>query len=199
MGWVYESTRNQNRYAWSWNSANAQNNAWQMYYELYATSKMTLEALCGIIGNICCEGLLNPWQEQVYQEGHIPEDENDRGYGLIQWTPQSSLTSLYGIYATGEEQTQLIYDEIMGVVSGRFYPSVSHPEYSYSGQEFCQLTDVEEAAKAYFYERERGTWTDLRKTRGLYYYEVVFQGEPPIPPVPPQYRKMPLWMYLRRL
>lgn len=185
MAWVYDDTRNQNRYAWTWNSPQAINNYWQMYHYFVDSNKMTVQALCGILGNIACESFGNPLQEQKYDSTPLPP-VNDRGLGLIQWTPQSSLKGSVSNWENGDSQCLLIWNEITGVVSGRFYPSVSHPEYSYSGAEFCALTSEVEAARAYFYERERGTWTTQRETRATWILTEVFGGqpEPPTPPSP---------------
>lgn len=182
MAWVYDDTRNQNRYAWQWDSNQAINNYWQMYHYFVDTNLMTVEALCGILGNVASESQGNPLQEQVYSG--TPPAPNSRGLGLIQWTPQSSLKNYVTNWQDGDQQCLLIYEEITGVVSGRFYPSVTHPEYSYSGTQFCALTSEVEAARAYFYERERGTWSTDRETRATWILTNVFGGQPQ-PPTPP--------------
>lgn len=198
MAWIVDDTRNENRHAWTNYSEQATNNAWEFYN--YFVDRMTIEALCGILGNVTAESHINPLQEQVFNTTPLPP-QRDRGLGLIQWTPQGDLTEFCDDYHNGNDQCGLIMDEIMGVVGGRFFPSVVHPEYSYSGSEFIALTDIEEATKAYFWERERGTWNQSRVDYANHWYE-VFQGEPPVPPVPPvppsKYKGMPLYFYITK-
>lgn len=195
MAWIYDDTRNQNRYGFASSQCpDAENNAWQVYN--YLGGYMTLEALCGILGNISQESYVNPLQEQVFSG--TPPVQNQRGLGLIQWTPQTSLTEFCNDYTKGDDQCELILNEITGYTGGRFYASVTHPEYSYTGQEFMELTDVEIATKAYFWERVRGTWSDARLTDANHWYEVL-SGSPPGPgPHPTSTHKMPLYFYIAR-
>lgn len=194
MGWIYVDTTNQN--FWGWNSytgSEAENNAREVWS--YLQDVMTLEACCGILGNACYESKLNPAQEQVYNTTPLPP-QNQRGLGLIQWTPQGDLRNFVdNPWYDGNNQCQTIVDEITGVITGRWLTTSSYP---YTGQEYMELTDVEEATKAYFYERERGTWNDQRLTLANHWYDILSE-EPPVPPVPPQQRsKMPLYMYTLR-
>lgn len=191
MEWIVGDTRDTNR--WAWNDPigeEAENNAWMAYF--YLRDSMTLEALCGILGNMSAESHINPLQEQVFDPPVPPVQY--RGLGLIQWTPPTSLTDLYGNNPTGDNECQLVLDEITGVVSGRFFPSVQHPEYSYTGAQYLALTDEVEASKAYFWERERGTWSDLRATWATHWKDIL-SGEPPVPPTPER-RGMPLYFYM---
>lgn len=194
MAWEYDDTRGQDRYAWSWNSAQAIQNAWEIYNYFFENDLMSLEALCGLIGNIAFESHLNPWQEQV--------DSTDNGFGLIQWTPPTALTDVLGNSPLGSAQCSLIYNEIMDNTEiwgggARWIPT---SDYSYTGAQFCALGDISEATKAYHYERLRGTWSQSRIDYANYYWE-VFTGTPPVPPVPPTplRSKMPLLMYTCKL
>lgn len=65
----------------------------------------TLEAVCGMLGNIASEGGLNPWQYEISytsQLGRIPTESeaNSTGYGmgLIGWTPCRKYTDPTNIY-----------------------------------------------------------------------------------------------------
>lgn len=195
MAWEVEVA--QGYYAWDYYDSRAINNAWEIYR--WFRGSMTLEAICGIIGNACYESRLNPGQIQV---------PNGPARGLIQWDPPSSLVNYVNTWYDGDEQCELILregrnDPTLG--GSRFYPSRTHPQYDYSWSEYCEIFDVSEATKAYFYERERGTWADYRLTLASYYLSVL-QGEepptPPTPPVPPRpttRKKMPLYMMCRRI
>ena len=128
-----------------------QNNADQLYlyFKNTATQKMTTEAICGLLGNIERESALNP---AMYEGG------GGSGRGLIQWTPYTVLTNWctkYGYtWYSGNVQCLRIECEGLGTkgASGYWIPTTNYP---YSWEEFCNLTDVEEATKAYCYERER--------------------------------------------
>lgn len=197
MTWVYDDTRGQDRYAWNWDSSQATQNAWEIYNYFFENDLMTLEAVCGLVGNIAYESRINPWQEQV----------GGNGFGLIQWTPPTDLTNVLGNDPTGSAQCGLIYNEIMDNTSvwgggSRWIPTTDYP---YTGTQYCALGDMYLATRAYFAERERGTWDSLRLEYTAHYWE-VFTGQPhppippdpPVPPTPTERRKMPLYFYTLR-
>lgn len=196
MSWVYDDTKGQNRFAWAWNSNEAINNYWQMYHYFVDSGKMTVQALCGILGNVAHESQGNPWQEQV--------NSPDRGFGLIQWTPPSSLTSVYhNQYPTGDEQCLLIWNEIIDnqvwtPAGRRFYPNHG---YNYDAASFCALTDEAEAARAYFWERVRGTNEAIRVSHAQWILSDVFGGQPqpPTPPSPSPDNEDVMWWALKLL
>ena len=61
---------------------------------------------------------------------------------------------------------------------GSFIPTT---EYPYTWTEFCALTNVDEATKAYLYERERAGTEKLEKRLeyARKWYEFL-EGEPPV-------------------
>ena len=193
MAWVYDDTRGQDRYAWDWDSPSAQQNAWEIYNYFFENDIMSLEAVCGLVGNIAFESRVNPWQEEV----------GGTGFGLIQWTPPSSLTDVLGDLPLGSAQCGLIYNEIMDNQSvwGGGARWIHRNGYNYSGSQFCALGSIREATRAYFEERLRGTWSEDRVTYASYYWE-VFTGQPapPDPPVPPtpSQKGMPLYFYITK-
>lgn len=190
MAWIYDDTRGQDRHSWANNSSQAINNAWEMYrYLITQHNMMTVEALCGIVGNVCYESHINPWQEHV----------GGTGFGLIQWTPPTALTDVFNNpLPTGDEQCSLIINEIMDNQQmwgggARWIPTNAYP---YNGTQFCALSSVYEATNAYFYERERGTWSNSRLAWASYYYEVFTGSPPPVPPTPSERTGMPLYFYM---
>ena len=173
-------------------------NATAFYYYFRARGA-TVQAICGMLGNINWESGLNPGRKQT--------TSTTSGWGLIQWTPSSNLTD-YAIahgtdWATGEIQTQLMWDEIINGYGSQWKPKPSLG-YGYTGAEFSQLTDVAEACKAYLYERERAGVEALTKrlTYANNWYEYLTGVTPPTPPTPPaptNRKRMPLWMMCRPL
>ena len=121
------------------------------FYTHFATS-MTLEAICGLLGNIDVESQLNPGQQENGYGG-----STSRGYGLIQWTPATLLLNWatlnnYNWY-DGEAQSEYIDEE--NYYTGSDVVWIPTTAYPYTWNQYKALTDVEIATKAYLYERER--------------------------------------------
>lgn len=175
-----------------------ENNATE-FYGYFNSKGFTIESVAGMLGNLQQESNINPGMKQTASASS--------GWGLIQWTPSSNLTdyaSAHGSdWATGEIQTQLMWDEIINRYGGQWIPKPSLG-YGYTGAEFSQLSDVAEACKAYLYERERAGVEALTKrlTYANNWYEYLTGVTPPTPPTPPtptKRKRMPLWMMCRPL
>ena len=187
MAWIYSVT---DSVPWLNSKETHQiiNNTWAFYE--YFSGKMTKEAMAGVLGNMRRESYLNPGQQELGKSGDIKY-----GYGLIQWTPSTSLTSyITGSWFDGNIQCDLIEREgnLDASLGGARWIKTS--EYSYTWQEFCQLTDVAEATKAYLFERERAGVSALiqRLAYANEEYEIL-GGTPPTPPQTKR-KKMPVWM-----
>ena len=172
-----------------------ENNATE-FYGYFNSKGFTIESVAGMLGNLQQESNINPGMKQTASASS--------GWGLIQWTPSSNLTdyaSAHGSdWATGEIQTQLMWDEIINGYGGQWLPKPSLG-YGYTGAEFSQLSDVAEACKAYLYERERAGVEALTKrlTYANNWYEYLTGVTPPTPPTPTKRKRMPLWMMCRPL
>lgn len=180
MAWIYNRTTDYN----ALDIADSQNNAQEFldYFDGY----MTLEAMAGILGNIYyeCGGSINPGQMEHGRGGSTLY-----GYGMIQWTPGTVIinwaTSHGGNWYDGAMQVYRIKCEGEGTegAGGTWLPTTAYP---YTWGQYCALLDVETATKAYFYERERGTWNGLRLTYADYWFDWLtgHHPEPPTPPTP---------------
>lgn len=173
-----------------------ENNATE-FYGYFNSKGFTIESVAGMLGNLQQESNINPGMKQTASASS--------GWGLIQWTPSSNLTgyaTAHGSdWATGEIQTQLMWDEIINGYGGQWIPKPSLG-YGYTGAEFSQLTDVAEACKAYLYERERAGVEALNKrlTYASNWYEYLTGVTPPTPtPTPTKRKRMPVWMMCRPL
>lgn len=175
-----------------------ENNATE-FYGYFNSKGFTIESVAGMLGNLQQESNINPGMKQTTSARS--------GWGLIQWTPSSNLTdyaTAHGVdWATGEIQTQLMWDEIINGYGGQWIPKPALG-YGYTGAEFSQLTDVAEACKAYLYERERAgvEALDKRLTYASNWYEYLTGVTPPTPPTPPtptKRKRMPVWMMCRPL
>lgn len=174
------------------------NNAVEFHH--YFTDKgATLEAICGMLGNIQRESTLNPGIKQG--------NSTSLGWGLIQWTPSTVLTDWCKSYKynwyDGTAQCERISCEGEGTkgASGYWLPT---SDYAYNWSEFLALTDVDEATKAYLYERERAGVEALneRLQYANEWYE-YFDGSPvppspPSPPTPYKRKSIPIYMMLRK-
>ena len=183
MAWIYDiddKTRWGYGGAWDHMSANQKNNV-DIIYSLCSQAGMTKEALAGMLGNMDAESYINPGQ------GEIGWNMSPQyGLGIIQWTPnhhigsnplQDYASAVGGAWFDGNIQIQKI-------LTGEPGSWLTTSQYPYTWAEFCALTDYEEATKAYFWERERGTWDDIRVSYAYDWLEYL-GGEPPIPPEPP--------------
>lgn len=159
-------------------------------------------AIAGLLGNMEAESSINAG----VVEGYVTTNPPDKGYGFIQWT-DSHATSVYqnplwqwtyrtyGDYNWDDPDRQLIF--INGDDRAGWLPVSG---YNMSYDEFKVSTEAPDyLARAYFYNRERGTWTESRATRALYWYEYITGETPPDPPDPPdpekKKHKMPLYLY----
>lgn len=198
MAWMYNIGA-QTQYPFM--SVEQQNNA-TLVYDYFGSLGATLEAVCGLLGNMTLESGLNPGCKQTAS--------TSSGWGLIQWTPSSVLTNWCTQgrrlnWYDGSAQCYRIQCEGLGTegAGGTWIPT---QDYSYTWAQFLALTNVEEATKAYLYERERAGVAALA-TRIQYAnaWYAWFTGQPtpptPHPPVPPTpYRRekgMPVYMMLR--
>ena len=178
--------------------AQMENNA--VEFNAYFAGKYTLESICGMLGNIQRESTLNPGIKQTASASS--------GWGLIQWTPSTNLTHYAGAqgrdWKDGSLQCQLINAEVLEGYGGQWIPTKKYP---YTGLQFSQLTDVEEAVRAYCFERERAGVVALeqRIDNGRNWFEYLSGAPappkppaPPAPPAPSARKHMPVYMMLHR-
>ena len=146
MAWNYVVTESYD----SLTQAQQEENAVEFYNHF--KNSMTLEAICGILGNIQRESQLNPGQMEGGHGGSL-----SYGYGLIQWTPGSLLTNWASEngYSWYDGAAQCLYIDEENTYTGSDVVWIPTASYAYSWNEFKRITDVEEAVKAYLYERER--------------------------------------------
>lgn len=178
MAWIYNRTTDYN----ALDIADSQNNAQEFldYFDGY----MTLEAMAGILGNIYyeCGGSINPGQMEHGRGGSTLY-----GYGMIQWTPGTVIinwaNSHGGNWYDGAQQVYRIRCEGEGT-EGAGGSWIATSAYPYTWAQYCALLDVDITTKAYFFERERGTWNDLRLTYANYWFDWL-TGQHPEPPTPP--------------
>ena len=165
----------------------------------YFNGYMSSAAMAGILGNMQHESFLNPGQQEIGKGG-----SGKYGYGLIQWTPGSTLQSWlsargYSWYdGTGQLYRIKCEGERTDGASGYWLKTSN---YSYTWAQFCQLTDPAEACKAYLAERERAgvaALTQRLQYTAEWYDYIVNAVDPPdpspTPPIPdPRPQDIPFW------
>ena len=149
------------------NSTNAQaNNAYCIAVYLMHEG-WCLEAICGMLGNIQSEGMLQPGYWQNNDVGVLTT-----GFGLVQWTPATkyinwadntwgALDPWYPYYYSGWYECYRIAMECVNNLSGQWIPTA---DYNYSFKNFARGIEfvgndkwdrVEDAASAFLYNYER--------------------------------------------
>lgn len=147
-----------------------ENNATIIYTYFYNLG-YSINAICAMLGNFEYESYLCPdkWEDKYppYQGG----------YGLIQWTPYTLYADNYSDWHTNHNR-QL--DFINSGDVANWIPTGAYP-LPWNLFKISQ-GDLEYLTKAYFYERERGTWSDLRITYANKWFK-FFEHYDPTPPV----------------
>ena len=176
-----------------------------MAYDVLSARGWTLEAFCGMWGNVGYEGGYNPWR---WESDYIPNSNDttyisgSHGYGLMGYTPASRYC--YDSYPQSLPGYGVNYSDITGSVNdgtaqlifcdttSGYYPTTSYPEtwteYRESHQSPAYL------AKAWLYNYERpanpASTEEYRANEATYWYGLLqtLVGKK---------RRMPIWMYLR--
>lgn len=171
--------------------AETKNNAELMYAQI--GSRMTLKAICAIMGNIQWESYFNPGQWQ----GSYDVGDMNGGYGLVMWTPASKIFNIVGY--DGAKQVEAILNLTANDWIEKPGTPMSWEEFKTSDGDLDYLTLVflknyERAGDEHLPERQQ-------YARDWYTY---FYGKPPGPgpgpgPEPGVRKKMPIVFYLRRL
>ena len=175
-----------NRYL---NQEEMDNNALLVWSKLYSLG-WSLNAVCGLLGNLWRESTINPgiWQNLVQNPAN--------GYGLAQWTPSTNWTD----YATqqgwniddGYRQLEFIdSDPINNYIPTSAYPETL-AEFKISGK------SPEDLASAWLYNYERAgvAAEDERRRWARYYYDIL-EGVSPFFPPTTQIIGLKIWQMIK--
>lgn len=183
------------------NSAEALNNATEIYNILYGKG-WTLEAVCGLLGNIQSESGYNPWRWQsdsvLYSDSPNINVQSGHAYGLCQWDPAAkyinggrnysgyapNFADISGAVTDGRAQ-MLFLDE-----NADYYPTASYP-LSYAQYKAATINDysIDYLTRAWFYNFERGTWDSGRVTAAEYWYTTLGGVTP--------HGNIPIWLMFK--
>lgn len=163
-----------------------QNNA-ELFYGYFITKGWTLNAICGMLGNIQTESTTNPGLWESLDEGNL-----NGGFGLVQWTPASKYINWAGSdYLNGDRQCDRIIYEVENGLQW-----ISTSEFPMTFKEFTTSTlPPYELAMIFIknYERPLNPNQPIRGEQANYWYEYL-SGKP----VPGVKKKFPFIFYLKR-
>lgn len=157
-----------------------QNNAGivKWYLEAFGWS---LEAICGMLGNMESESTINPGIWQSLNEGNM-----SGGFGLVQWTPATNFTNWAddeGIeWTNGYAQLIWINDETVN-----FGQWIATEDYPLSFDEFKTSTKSPEFLASAFlknFERAGVEVEDQRRVNARKWYVLLSDSEPGNPSEP---------------
>ena len=156
------------------------NNAKCVYGYLTIKYGWSLQAICGVLGNMTVESTINPnrWQSDIEGSG------GGGGFGLIQWTPYTVITA----HLTGHELSEygnieldVVHSELVN--NSSYYPTSSYPV---SGGDFIKSTaDPKYLALVYLANRERPAdpagSAGPRQSAAQSWYDILSKLEPIMP------------------
>lgn len=155
----------------------------QLIKDFFINKGWTLNAICGMLGNIQTESTTNPQLWESFDIGNP-----NAGFGLVQWTPSTVLTNWTSDYMNGDKQCERIQYELENGL--QWIPTSSFPM---SFTEFTQSTDTPYNLAMVFianYERPLNPNQPIRGEQAEEWY-TYFNGITPTP----KRKKMPIWMY----
>lgn len=151
-----------------------QNNA-REFWKYFIVRGWTLNAICGMLGNIQTESNINPGIWENLDEGNL-----NNGYGLVQWTPATKYINWAGSnYSSGDKQCERIEYEVANGI--QWYAT---PEYPMTFEEFkVSKLPPDYLAMVFIanYERPFDTNQPIRGEQALYWWDFLEGGTPPEP------------------
>ena len=155
--------------------------------ESYLASKgWTLNAICGLLGNMESESTINPgiWQSLI-------ENNMSGGFGLVQWTPATNFTDWADNegfnWDDGDAQLKWIDEE-----TTKFGQWISTESYPISFAQFKTSSNPPEYLASAFlknFERAGVEVEEERRSQALKWYSYLSEGsdtpDEPITPKPP--------------
>lgn len=210
MGWHYLTTDSA-----GWTTIHSQeqeDNAREIWNILVNENHWTEHSVAGVLGNMQHESYLNPGQWEIGYNYSM-----EHGMGLGQWTPATKVSDFVGstdrdAMANGSKQMELLIGTPSQYTTGYLNPDGSSDYYGETGLPYISTMSaysssnesIENLAKlwAICWEKPNNIYyarsINDRISDAQYWYDKLHGSTPPEPPTP-TFRKMPLWMYLRKI
>lgn len=149
-------------------------------YQYMLSKGWTINAICGMLGNMQAESGINPgvWENLT--------PDTSRGWGLVQWTPSTNYTNWAkkNGYKNDDGWGQLKWIDEVTVSVGQWIPTAN---YHFSFDDFKVSTEsVEDCASAFLYNFERPKYDveQKRRTDAREWYNYLIEIDPDAPIVP---------------
>jgi len=170
------------RGGYSYTSDDGYDNMAEMCSKLMLDYGWTLEACCGMLGNVAGEGGLNPWRwEDDNVQSYSSAQTTSKGMGLIGWTPARkycdptnsffpewdlstfrgygpNFSDRQGNRLDGNAQTELIGKCMTGRGHRNFWilgrSDIFGNTYNVRAEDYIEYTDVGDAAIVWLWEAE---------------------------------------------
>lgn len=194
-------------------SAEAKSNMFEIYNQLSGT--WSVEAICGLLGNMKVESGFNPWR---WQSDKVDLEGDKKGYGLVQFTPAYGYINNYGKGVQGYAPNL----SVNGVTEGAD-PSDGHAQIIVVRDDLahkyidrtskCSYLDLSSIRTLADYRIQSDLWLTtvgwlfnyeypdiasrtesqarVRYGYAQRCYEILTGEEPPSPPTPPPYPPVP--------
>lgn len=182
-------------------------NAWYIKRSMQAKG-FSLNAICGMCGNMKREGGINPG---VYQGNRLHDYKAIRyGVGIVQWTPYTKYTNWahengdLHIYDIESQCKRIQYECEHNIQYGHGGGTPMPSKYGTNVPTFQQfkvstLTPYQLGINFWWhYEKPRSMTDESAKARGndaTYFYELFTGSEPPEPPPGPH--DIPIWLLFK--
>lgn len=175
-----------------------------MIWNILSQLGWTVNAVCGLLGNLEVESGYNPWR---YEGDNIQSMASAQswgyGYGLVQFTPcrkyqfDSRAQQLFGYGPNWSDQTGSLNDGTAQLIFidrfADYYPTSSYPETYSQFKQSNATADYLARVWIYNYERPADPSASIaqREAAALYWYSIL-SGTPPGPG--PWPGTIPVWL-----
>lgn len=184
--------------------ADMENNAKCFYGYMYIMYGWSLNAICGMLGNIQSESTVNPNRWQGDYQGFNPI--NTEGFGLVQWTPYTNMTDWlksHGYWGNYQMYGQAECDKIQEELENN-EQWIATATYPMSFEEFSKSTEDPGTLAIVFlanYERPLDPYQPIRATQAREWYDFLKDWDPVLPGEgegPTTKKKKAKWIYYMR-
>ena len=166
-----------------------------MCWSYFQASGWTLEAVSGVLGNAQAESTINPTRWQ----GDTPGEAGGGGYGILQWTPWTSLieyaNAIGDDWQTGATQVRVVDYELNNGYG--YYPTINYPLSANDYRKSTQTPEYLAYAWLYNFERPADLNQPIRQTYAREWYNYLSGVTPPTPTTRTRRPDFPWFLFMR--
>jgi hypothetical protein len=160
-------------------------------YDFLIIRGWTINAICGMLGNMQTESTINPAIWQSLDDGNTAG-----GFGLVQWTPSTKYTN----WCTTYSLNYLLMDSNLLRIIYEVENNIQWIHSTMSFEEFTLSEDTPYNLAMLFlahYERPADPDQPNRGAQANFWYEYITNTDPPTP-TPYKRKKLKPFIYLRK-